>query len=262
MKSFYLSVGLVLFVLTGPYAQSYDDGLVSSQLSVNTSESRFVSFVSNFRSGFSRVRNMELTSADGIASLYGVDIRNYPKIDQVVNNASWGSYNGDFTPVFLSNIKDQVDKTGEQYESFGELRSGLLGMAQAGNLSSKESAALALIDIAIQEIKKEVIDHDLTYGLIPGYRPVAQTQALAGPNFPDYQSGGNDAIYDDYKLPGWAKCVLGVLGSAIFGGFTGATAGAKFGIVFGPGGAATGAAIGGIVGVIGGAFTGAASFCD
>ena len=242
--------------------QNYDDGFISSHLSVNTGDARFTSFVNEFRSGISRVRNRELTSADGIAVYYGIDIRNYPRLDQVVTGARWTSYNGDYSASFLTDVKEAVDKLSYQYDNIGQFRSELLGIALSRVPSAKESEVLALMDIAIQEVTKEFLSQDAAYlnSVLQNSGQTINTDIDF--NLTDRVNLSSALCISDYNLPRWIKCGLGVIGSAILGGITGAGYGAKVGVIFGPGGAALGAVIGGIGGVIGGAFTGAASFCD
>src|SRR5262245_24747533 len=131
--------------------QSYDDGLISSHLSVNTDDARFTAFVNGFRAGMSRVRSGELTSPEGIAAAYWVYICSYTRISQVVNSANWTAYNGAYSPSFLVNVKGTIDKSSDQFETIGDLRTDLLGIAVSGQLSEKEATTLALMDIAVQE---------------------------------------------------------------------------------------------------------------
>ncbi|HUR65665.1 MAG TPA: hypothetical protein VMZ03_04885, partial [Chitinophagaceae bacterium] len=219
-KTFLLAVTIATFAINS-FGQSYDDGFISSHLSVNTGEAKFSSFVNEFRSGLSRVRNRELTSADGIASFYELDIRNYPKLDQVVNSAAWTSYNGDFSATFLTKLKTAIDKLSYQYDNMGQFRDELLGIAVAGAPSSKEAEVLALIDISVQEVTKEFLSLD---GSASGSM-ISNSSNVIHPTFdlnPIESNNGIPAlsIYD-YKLPRWIKCGLGVIGSAIMGGLTG-----------------------------------------
>jgi hypothetical protein len=258
MKKIILS-GLIIGALinNNVVAQSYDDGYVSTPVAVNTGEARFVSFVENFRSGLSKVKERTLTSADGIASYYGIDVRNYPKLADVVGGANWSGYGTDFSPVFLTKLKESIDRLSYQYENLGQFRNDLLEIAVTNPPTKLEAEALALVDISVQEITKEFAANDVSMS--------SGISNVAG----EVINGITDALYpnqqfpiNEYKIGKWIKCALGVIGSAILGGLTGARSGGSVGAIFGPGGAAVGAVIGGIGGVAAGAFTGAASFCE
>ena len=254
-----------LFVLTAVlgcfagFAQSFDDGLVSSRLSVNTSDTRFTSFVNGFRSGLSRVRNLELTSPESIAAAYNVEVRNYPRLEELLTDGEWAVAPGSYSPSFLGNVKGSLDKLNGQYDNIDQLRNDLAGIAVAAPLSEKEAVALVLMDITVQELKREMAAQLTAKRNAAPAVDAAPTTLTGGIIQP---ANTVPLAVDEIKIPSWVRCALGVLGGAIVGGLSGAATGMKLGVIFGAHGAAIGGAIGGIAGVIGGAFTGAASYCE
>jgi hypothetical protein len=259
MKKIILSCFIIAGFVGKVIAQGYDDGYVSTPVSVNTAEPRFVSYVENFRSGLNKVKERLLTSADGIASYYGIDIRNYPKLADVVGGANWTGYGTTFSPIFLTRLKESIDRLSYEYENLGQFRNNLLEIAVTNPPTKEEAEVLALVDISVQEITKEFAAQDVSFE-----SGIASVSGAVINGLTDILNVNPSQPFpiNEFRLGKWVKCALGVIGSAILGGLTGARGGGSVGAIFGPGGAAVGAAVGGIAGVIGGAFTGAASFCE
>lgn len=237
------------------FCQGYDDGLVSSHLSVNTSETKYTSFVNEFRKGIDNVKNEIITSADGIATYYGVDVRDYTKFDQVVANANLGNTNEYFSTNYLNQVKSVLDKLDNQYDNIGQFRNDLVGIATSSSLSENESEFLALLDITTQEISTSLLNLSLsgqTAFVLNNNNEKDNTDINFLESYKD--SSLIFSVTTIKKIPHWVRCALGVFGSAILGGLQGGGSGFTMGGL-------VGAAVGGIAGVMGGTFIGAATFC-
>lgn len=241
--------------------QGYDDGLISSKLSINTGEEKYFSFINEFRSGINKVRSGELRSVEAVALYYGIDINLFPKIDQLIVAINAGQNKSGFSDQFLLKLKSVIDKTGNEFSDIIQFRQALLSITSGQALTVIESEALALIDLGVQEMEKNLIPADNTHSGLRDFSFGANSLGSFLNSDLSFESI-NYLLTDSRKLPRWFICGVGTLGSAILGGLSGAGSGAQVGAVFGVGGAAVGAIVGGIAGVVGGTLTGASIFCQ
>jgi len=226
------------FLLTNmAISQAYDDGFVTNGLPVNVNSDKFQSYVKGFNAGIDQVSGGLIRSNDDIIQTYGIDILQYPKLNDVVAASNWGAYEGRFSPAFLRGLQSVFSKIGKEYTSIYMIRSAFRELPLLTSLNDKEAEALAAIDISTQEISRRFL--------------TSLSGNTGSMSFPWKQYNSK---YPLAGLPGWARCALGVIGEAVLGGF----AGVKFGSVIG---GAVGGAVGGVIGVVGGAFAGAARYC-
>ncbi len=217
--------------------QGYDDGFVTNGLPVNVNSDKFHSYVKGFNSGIDQVSAGVIRSNDDIIQTYGIDILQYPKLNDVVAISNWGAYEGKFSPAFLRGLQSVFSKVGKEYTNVYMIRNAFRELTSITILNEKEAEALAAIDISTQEMSRRFL--------------TSLSGTTASISFPWEAFNKKQELA---TLPGWARCALGVIGEAILGGFSGAKIGAMIG-------GATGGAVGGIIGVVGGVFSGAAKYC-
>jgi hypothetical protein len=226
------------FLLTNDgNSQSYDDGFVTNGLPVNVNSDKFQSYVKGFNSGIDQVSAGLIRSNDDIIQTYGIDILQYPKLNDVVAGSNWGAYEGRFSPAFLRGLQAVFSKIGREYTNVYMIRSAFRELPSLTALNDKEAEALAAIDISTQEISRRFL--------------TSLTGTTGSISFPWEAFHKKQPMT---ALPGWARCALGVIGEAILGGFSGIKLGGMIG-------GAVGGAVGGVIGVVGGAFAGAARYC-
>jgi hypothetical protein len=238
MKKILLMLCLTLIIVARLNAQQYDDGFVTRNLPVNVSSEKFQTFVKGFKAGIDNVAGGMIRSNDDIIQTYGIDPLRYPRLNDVVANSDPGAYNYRYSENFLRAVQNVFAKTGNEYDNVYSIRNALKNVTSVGSLNTNEAEALAAIDISVQEVAKRFITSFTGASIaIPG-----QPFQFAG------------FVDQNRKLPGWARCVLGVIGEAIMGGFSGVKLGTMVG-------GALGGVVGGIIGVGGGMFSGAARYC-
>lgn len=231
---------LVMSLTVQSFSQS-DDGFVTSHLNIAVNDTAINSIVNGFDGGFTRVESGELKTVEEVNSAYRLNIM----VTSSINPGISSSVN--FSPAFINTLNSEIQKVGNEFTSVNQLRNSFVDMANSGILTADDSKALALIDILFQKM----IQKYPTAGF--SYNGSVNSNMVSGPS----ASFENNFLYnanDNIRLPAWARCALGTIGSAIMGGLGGMAAGAQVG-------AHVGAAIGGVVGVIGGVFTGVATFC-
>lgn len=238
------------------HAQITDDGIVTSHLSINVTQKKFVSFINDFKSGINKVKNGELTSDIAVANYYGVDVGSFPKIEQLLVNSQNDNSPSDYSNNFLEKLSGAINKSNNVTNSVVDIREAFANIAITSPLSVKESEALAIIDICTQELVKSYSGAGLggnSTGLVvsPFFANSLADHSEISTSLGELHSKN---LQESDGIPRWLRCGLGTIGSAILGGFQGFLAGIKFGQL--------GGAIGGIGGVIAGAFTGASKFCD
>jgi outer membrane lipoprotein SlyB len=222
------------------YSQT-DDGYVTRYLNINTSESKIVSYLSGFDEGFAKVKSGELKTQGEVENFYAIKISEYPSIE---NAATQNNSRSGLSTDFLQKLNGVVSKTGTDYVTVEDIRNAFVRITRNTQLSTTEAEVLALMDLSFQKmIQKYPVDIFSSAYMNKNYAMNA-----------GYPYGTTLNSLNAYKLPSWARCALGTIGSAILGGIGGAAGGAQVG-------AHIGAAIGGVLGVIGGAFTGVASYC-
>lgn len=236
MRNLICSLCSFLLLAHAGLCQSYDDGFVTNGLPVNSGSEKFQSYVKGFNAGIDQVSGGLIRSNDDIIQTYGIDILQYPKLNDVVASSSWGTYDGKFSPAFLRGLQSIFSKAGKEYTDIYMVRAAFRELPSLISLTDKEAEALAAIDISTQGIARRFLTS------LSG-----NTGAMS---FPWQQISNSGSA----GLPGWARCALGVIGEAILGGFGGVKLGGALG-------GAVGGAIGGVIGVVGGAFTGAAKYC-
>ena len=255
MRKILSQVCLLLFIAGQAYSQNFDDGYVTNGLPVNTSSEKFITYMKNFQEGVDKVMKGEITSNDQIVREYGINIMDFPRLSSVVATANWSAYNNQFSQTFLRDLNAIFVRSGSENETVLSIRTALKDMRYIRGFSSKEAEALAAIDITVQEVARKFLTSMTGTAarigqIIPGF-----SAAMVFSNIYLVRQNISQVSFCNYlKLPGWARCVLGVIGDAIMGGFTGM----KFGAVVG---GPVGAAILGIIGVVGGTFSGAARYC-
>ena len=237
MRKLILLICVALVCFQAGYAQSYDDGFVTSGLPVNVGSEKFQSFVKGFNAGIDQVSAGVIRSNEDIIQTYGINILQYPKLNDVVAGSDWTAYEGRFSPSFLRGLQSILSKVGREYTSIYMIRGAFRDLRMLTSFNDKEAEALAALDISAQEISRRFLSS-----------VTGTTGSINFPWDPFHKNGQLTA------LPGWARCALGVIGEAIFGGFTGVKTGAMIG-------GALGGAVGGVIGVVGGAFSGASKFC-
>ena len=237
MRKLILMMCAALLLINVGRSQAYDDGFVTNGLPVNVNSEKFQSFVKGFNTGIDQVSAGLIRSNDDIIQTYGIDILQYPKLNDVVGASSWGAYDGRFSPAFLRGLQSVFSKVGKEYTNIYMIRNAFRELPSLIAFSDKEAEALAAIDISTQEISRRFLN--------------SLTGNTASVSFPWEAFHKQPPLV---SLPGWARCALGVIGDAIMGGFTGLKIGGAIG-------GAVGGAVGGVIGVVGGVFSGAARFC-
>ena len=252
MKKIILPVCLVLSFTVKICAQVYDDGFVTNGLPVKTNDPKFASFSTALKDGIEKVSSGQITSNEQVVEVYGINLRDFPRLDDVVASGNTGAYDNQYSMNFLSRMQTFSRNTGN-YENILELRTALKNMASLVQLSAKEAEAVAGIDISIQEVARRFLPSVNGASYLNGNFNPASAALF-------YPGSGNDLLavqlepFNYVKLPGWIRCVINVIGDAVIGAF----AGAKIGMLVG---GPIGAFVGGIVGAIGGTFKGASDGC-
>jgi outer membrane lipoprotein SlyB len=238
-KILFIIVATIGFMGFG-YCQT-DDGYVTRYLNVNTSESKIVSYLNGFDEGFAKVKTGELKTQADVEKFYGIKISEYPTIENIATqNSLWAGLSTDF----LQKLNGVVSKAGTDYVTVGDIRNAFVKITRNTQLSKTEAEVLAIMDLSFQK-------------LVQKYPSDIFSSAYINKNYAmntTYSYGTSLNSVNAYKLPNWARCALGTIGSAVLGGVGGAAGGAQVG-------AHIGAVVGGVLGVIGGAFTGVASYC-
>lgn len=238
MKKIFLKLCLIVCAASRLNAQIYDDGFVTRTLPVNVSSEKFQSFVKGLNTGIDNVAGGLIRSNDDIIQTYGIDPLRYPRLSDVLASSDLAAYNNRYSETFLRTVQNVISKTGNEYDNVYSIRNALRNIASLSSLNANEAEALAAIDISVQEVAKRFLTS------------LTATSSLSA-GLPFQFAGVRES---ERKLPGWARCVLGVIGEAIMGGFSGVKLGTMVG-------GALGGVVGGIIGVGGGMFSGAARYC-
>lgn len=253
MKKIILPFCLVLSLAGKISAQGYDDGFVTNGLPVKTTDPKFATFSLGLKEGIEKVATGQIISNDDVVQVYGVNLHDFPKLDNVLATGNTGAYNNQYSLTFLSRLQTFSRNT-NNYENILQLRTALKNMASVTELTTKEAEAVAAIDISVQEVARRFLPSVNGASYHTGdFSPIADAALFYSNSWKD-QSGAQLEPFNYVKLPNWVRCALGIIGEAIMGGFSGARIGAMVG---GP----IGAVVMGIIGVVGGTFKGFADYC-
>src|SRR5258706_124358 len=105
MKKIILPVCLILSLAGKIYAQSYDDGFVTNGLPVKTDDPKFASYSLGLKEGIEKVANGQITSNDQVVEVYGINLHDFPKLDNVVATGDAGAYNNQYSLAFLDRLQ-------------------------------------------------------------------------------------------------------------------------------------------------------------
>ena len=239
-------------VMGNVFGQSYDDGYLTNGLPVNVNSESYSSFVEGFNDGLAKVAKGEITTNEQIVTNYGYDLLSFTKLDDMAATGNWTAYGEHFSEGFLRNLQSIFSRVGTDYNSIYEVRTALKNMPGFASLSGYEAEALAGIDIAIQEVNRKF----LTSFSASAFPTQLFSNDGTGAALNSQNTGNSNSFMfvDTPKLPGWARCILGVISEGVMG----ALGGGKIGTGIG---GAVGGAVGGIIGGAAGIIHGVEKYC-
>jgi hypothetical protein len=241
---------LAVLLISSAEAQNYDDGYVTNGLPVNTGSEKFATLIAGFDEGVSKVEKGEITSNDQVVSIYGLDFSTIQRLDNIVATGNYAAY-PQYSPEFLRNLQSVFSRVGTDFQDIYSVRTALRNIPGLTSLNYNEAEALAAIDITIQHVNSRFITSLSSSFVRPFFNSVDQS---AGISMVVNREEGRAMLTADTKLPGWAKCVLGILSDGILG----TIAGIKVGSAVAGG---LGAIVFGVIGGGTGVFTGASKNC-
>jgi hypothetical protein len=254
MKKLILPLCFALLEMGNVFGQSYDDGYVTNGLPVNVNTENYSSFVNGFEDGLAKVAKGEITTNEQLVANYGYDLLSFTKLDDMAATGNWTAYGDQFSEGFLRNLQSIFSKVGSDYNSIYAVRTALKTMPGFSSLSTYEAQALAGIDIAIQEVNKKFLTSFSAASFPAQIFSDGGTMTAFNSFNSTSANGGSFILTDAPKLPGWARCVLGIISEGVIG----ALAGGKIGTAIG---GAIGGAVGGIIGGAAGVINGATRYC-